>query len=130
MGWNVPGGNIQRYGDIWGGYFLQALMKGTKYHVAFGRPIVDHRRNPHDYVDDLRYEYWGMILTDWLVQKLQEEFIPKANTIVDRVTELGDFIHSQAIPDLPAWCPQEINEFLLWTEGNLKTWSSACQSLI
>ncbi len=130
MGWNVPGGNIQRYGDIWGGYFLQALMKGTDYHVAFGRPIVDHRRNPHDYVDDLRFEYWGMILTDWLVQKLQEDFIPKSDAIVDRVSELADFIHFQAIPDLPEWCPQEINEFLLWTEGNLKTWSSACRSLM
>ena len=130
MGWAVPGGNIQRYGDIWGGYFLQALMKGTEYHVAFGKPIVDHRRNPHDYVDDLRFEYWGMILTDWLVQKLQNDFSPKEDTIVDRVNELAGFIHNQAIPDLPDWCPQEINEFLLWTEGNLKTWSAACRAML
>ena len=63
MGWDVPGGKIQRYGDIWGGYFLQAIIQGTDYHVSFGRPLVDHRRNPHDYLDDLRGEFWGLMLT-------------------------------------------------------------------
>ena len=70
MAWPVPGGKLDRYGDIWGGYFLLALMQGTQYHVAFGRPLVEHRRNPHNYVDDLRYEFWGMILTDWLLNLL------------------------------------------------------------
>ena len=38
MAWPVPGGKLDRYGDIWGGYFLLALMQGTKYHVAFRPP--------------------------------------------------------------------------------------------
>lgn len=130
MGWEVPGGTIQRYGDIWGGYFLQALMKGTHYNVAFGSPIVDHRRNPHDYVDDLRFEYWGMILTDWLLEKLRSDFNPGATKITERVDELADFIKEGAIPDLPSWCPDEINGFLLWTEGNLRTWAEACRLFI
>jgi len=71
MGWDVPGGKINRYGDIWGGYFMQALMKGTKYHVSFGCPLVEHRRNPHNYVNDMRHEYWGMMLTDWLLRSLK-----------------------------------------------------------
>ena len=66
MGYDVPGGKIQRYGDICGGYFLQAVMRGTPYFASFGRPLVEHRRNPHDYLDDLRFEFWGMILTDWI----------------------------------------------------------------
>jgi hypothetical protein len=129
MGWSVPGGSIQRYGDIWGGYFLQALMKGTDYHVAFGRPIVNHRRNPHDYVDDLRYEYWGMILTDWLLDKLRREFHPQSDIITNRVDQLADFINQQTIPELPNWCPKEIGDFFSWTAGNLKTWSTACRIL-
>ena len=110
-GWDVPGGKIQRYGDIWGGYFLQALMRGTEYHVAFGRPIVDHRRNPHDYVDDLRSEYWGMILTDWLVEKLRSGFFPKDKEMIGRVEELADFIRSEAYHDIPIWCPHEVKDF-------------------
>ncbi len=130
MGWDVPGGKIQRYGDIWGGYFLQALMRGTEYHIAFGRPIVDHRRNPHDYVDDLRSEYWGMILTDWLVEKLRADFFPKQKEMTSRVEELADFIKNDAYSDLPAWCPHEVKDFLLWTEGNLRTWARACRLFI
>ena len=38
MAWPVPGGKLDRYGDIWGGYFLLALMQGTRYLAAFGRP--------------------------------------------------------------------------------------------
>ena len=119
-----------KIGDIWGGYFLQALMRGTEYHVAFGRPIVDHRRNPHDYVDDLRSEYWGMILTDWLVEKLRSGFFPKDKEMIGRVEELADFIRSEAYHDIPIWCPHEVKDFLLWTEDNLRTWTKACQTFI
>lgn len=130
MGWAVPGGSIQRYGDIWGGYFLQSLMKGTQYLAAFGEPIVEHRRNPHDYIDDLRYEYWGMILTDWLLELLKTRFSPKSDAIVNRVVELADFLQEEALPELPKWCPEEIAGFISWTEENLRTWSDACRMFL
>jgi len=130
MGWAVPGGRIQRYGDIWGGYFLQALMERTEYHVGFGHPVVEHRRNAHDYIDDLRFEYWGMILTDWLVEILRTQFVPESDKIVDRVDELASFIIDYAIPAMPDWCPKEIQDFMLWTEGNLRTWAAACRMFL
>lgn len=127
MGWDVPGGKIQRYGDIWGGYFLESVLAGTPFHVAFGRPLVDHRRNPHDYVDDLRHEFWGTILTDWLLRILREEFRPTANQIVERVRELAAFLEERALPQMPAWCPEEMRAFLRHTAGNLRVWAEACQ---
>lgn len=129
MGWDVPGGKIQRYGDIWGGYFLQALMKGLDYRVAVGRPIVEHRRNPHNYLDDMRSEYWGMVLTDWLLQLLRTEFHPKEPTILLRVFELVRFIREIAMSALPTWCPEQIQAFLIWTSENLDTWAKALQSI-
>jgi len=127
MGWDVPGGKLQRYCDIWGGYFLQALMKRSSYHVAFGQPIVEHRRNHHVYIDDLRAEYWGMILTDWLVKLLKEEFDPTRGDVVDRVEELSIFLKTKMQPSLPKWCPSEIEGFFDWTAGNLSTWADACR---
>lgn len=129
MAWPVPGGKLDRYGDIWGGYFLLALMQGTKYHVAFGRPLVDHRRNPHNYVDDLRYEFWGMILTDWLLQLLRESFSPQCRQMTDRVLELSDFLQVNAVSNLPKWCPPEVREFLFSTAQNLQQWSAACKQI-
>lgn len=129
MGWDVPGGKIQRYGDIWGGYFLQAVMNGLNYYVAFGRPLVDHKRNPHDYVDDLRQEFWGMILTDWLLDLLRREFKPTALDVCDRVDELASFLLSSGINQLPNWCVPEMKAFLEYTARNLSVWADVCRQL-
>ena len=108
----VPGGKLDRYGDIWGGYFLLALMQDTRHLVAFGRPLVEHRRNPHNYVDDLRYEFWGMILTDWLLEILRNSFRPTSEMMTERVLELAEFLQAEAVGRLPAWCPPEIAGFV------------------
>ena len=125
MGWDVPGGKIQRYGDIWGGYFLQAVVAGTPWHVAFGRPLVDHRRNPHDYVDDLRHEFWGTILTDWLLGTLREQFKPSASHVCDRVGELAQFLRAVAVPQMPKWCPGEMRAFVTHTAETMDYWALA-----
>ena len=130
MGHKVPGGTIERYGDIWGGYILQALMQGTAHHVAFGRPLVEHRRNSHVAVDDLRHEYWGMILTDWLLELLKHEFASGATALVDRVDDLAEFLRSVAAARLPAWAPEEIRQFMHWTAGNLSAWNAACRRIL
>jgi hypothetical protein len=127
MGHDVPGGKIQRYGDIWGGYFLQAVMRGTPYYTSFGRPLVEHRRNPHNYVDDLRYEYWGMILTDWITDLLRTEYKPSSAVVGERVLELGDFLQGTACRQLPGWCPPEVKQFLLSTAGSLTQWAEVCR---
>lgn len=129
MGWDVPGGKIQRYGDIWGGYFLQALMEGTAYHVSFGRPIVEHRRNPHNYVDDMRSEFWGMILTDWLLAVLRENFKPSGTLITERIKELAVFIEDKAIEKMPSWCPDQVRDFMRWTAGTLHAWALVCETI-
>jgi hypothetical protein len=129
MAWPVPGGKLDRYGDIWGGYFLLALMQGTRYHLAFGRPLVEHRRNPHNYVDDLRFEFWGMILTDWLLEILRRSFKPTGNCMTERILGLAEFLEAEAAAHLPVWCPAEIDKFLHSTAENLRQWSAACRQV-
>jgi len=129
MGWDVPGGKIQRYGDIWGGYFLQSVMSSTKYNIAIGRPLVDHRRNPHNYLDDLRQEFWGMILTDWLLNLLRSEFKSPEQDICDKVECLAEFLLSTGIRNLPSWCAAEVKEFIEYTAGNLSLWAKVCRQI-
>lgn len=129
MAYKVPGGKIERYGDIFGGYFFQALIKNSKYLVSFGKPIVEHRRNPHNYIDDLRHEFWGMILTDWLIEKLKDDFIPQSDGIIHRLFELSTYINEN-VGDLPSWSPQEIKEFMKTTALSLRLWAEVCQEII
>ena len=127
MGYPVPGGTIERYGDIWGGYFLQSLLPNTPFHVAFGRPLVEHRRNPHRYLDDLRHEFWGLMLTDWLVQRLKTQFVPTTSPMCERVEELGE-LHVRE--ELPVWAPEPVRDFLGETARNLRAWSAACRRFL
>lgn len=129
MGTPVPGGRIERYGDIWGGYFLQAAIQNTTYLTAYGRPLVEHRRNPHNYLDDLRHEFWGMILTDWLLTCLKEEFKPGARKLSDRVLELADFLEEISSTRLPDWCPEEVQRFLQDTAATQRAWIRACNQI-
>ena len=129
MGWNVPGGKIQRYGDILAGYFAQAVMQGTEYCVSFGRPLVDHRRNPHDYVDELRAEYWGMLLTDWLLELLRSDYHPNEGDICSRMLELSDFLDKHALSKTPEWFTEEMRGFLVYTAQNIREWISVCKQL-
>jgi hypothetical protein len=129
MGWDVPGGKIQRYGDIWGGYFLEAILKGTPYYVAFGQPLVEHRRNPHDYVDDLRFEFWGMILTDILLDALKNKFRPEGQDICERVIQLAVFLKSDFINEIPPWCSKEVIDFIHNTSNALDIWAKTCRHI-
>jgi hypothetical protein len=129
MGHEVPGGKIQRYGDIWGGYVLQAVMRDTPFHVAFGHPLVEHQRNPHDYVDDLRHEFWGMILTDWIVGLMRSDLRPAGTSITGRVREVAEFLDSTAVPRAPGWCPPQMLEFLRSTAESLRQWAAVCEAL-
>jgi hypothetical protein len=90
---------------------------------------VEHRRNPHNYVDDLRYEFWGMVLTDWLLEILRSSFKPAGRSMTDRVLELADFVDAEAAARLPDWCPAEIANFLHSTSQNLRQWSAACHQI-
>jgi hypothetical protein len=130
MGHVVPGGRIQRYGDIWGGYFLQAVMKGTAWYASFGNPLVEHRRNPHDYMDDLRHEFWGMMLTDWLVARLSADFSSEQESICGRVFALSEFLAGDALSDLPPWCPDEVRRFLEKTATTLGLWAAVCEDIL
>lgn len=62
----MHGSRLNRFGDIWSGYFAQKCAKALGYAVAFGEPPVTQVRNEHDLLVDLREEYWGIVLSEHL----------------------------------------------------------------
>ncbi len=66
----MHGSRLNRFGDIWSGYFVQKCAKTLGYAVAFGAPAVEQVRNDHDLFVDLREEYWGIVLSEHLSQWL------------------------------------------------------------
>lgn len=67
---NMP--YIDRYGDIFSGYFLQKCVKHVGGYCRIGNPIVEHRRNTHDYLRDAAQELSGMMMIEELLPALME----------------------------------------------------------
>jgi Reversibly glycosylated polypeptide len=68
---DLPGAKLDRYGDIWSGYFLTRCAEHLNEYIGVGYPTVSHRRNVHDLLSDLRAEIWGMVITPHLIEILR-----------------------------------------------------------
>lgn len=72
MGYPISGTTIDRYGDIFSGYFAQACAKHLGGAVRFGTPIVEHRRNSHNYMKDAGREWACILLLEDLLPWLHD----------------------------------------------------------
>lgn len=76
MDFPIRGMVLARYGDIFSGFFVQKCMKALGKKLKYGNPLVIHKRNAHNYFQDIAFELGGgaMVeaLIDWLMEvKLQ-----------------------------------------------------------
>jgi hypothetical protein len=71
MGYPLGGAMVDRYGDIFSGYFALACAKHLGGAARFGTPIADHRRNNHNYLRDATAELPAIVLLEdmlpWLI---------------------------------------------------------------
>jgi hypothetical protein len=67
---SIGGVKLDRYGDIWSGFFAKKVIDYLDDRVSIGLPVVIHDRTPHDLLKDLQNEFWGMILTEELIEIL------------------------------------------------------------
>lgn len=73
MGATVQGLQIDRFADIFSGYFVEACVKHMGDYVRMGSPVANHIRNSHDYMKDLRQELACYEILDELTAWLTEE---------------------------------------------------------
>ncbi len=72
MKYPLGGLDIDRYGDIFQGYFVQAIVKHLGGGIRFGSPVANHRRNAHNYMNDA----WG----EWACIQALEDILPWLTT--------------------------------------------------
>lgn len=89
MNASLRGLRIDRYGDIWSGFLVKKAIDRMNERVTIGQPIVDHKRNSHNYLKDLRFELWGMTLTEEIVKWL-EQFQLESNNYFDIYLEMAN----------------------------------------
>ncbi|WP_171165594.1 hypothetical protein [Streptomyces sp. I05A-00742] len=124
MGQPVGGAPVERFGDIFSGYFVAACAKHLGHAVRFGGPLVHHERNEHDLLHDLAVELPAIRfmdeLLDWLREfRLQGGDYPTAYASLSH--GLQDFAEQARGP---AWTP-EARAFLHRTAHLMRTWLAA-----
>lgn len=126
MGYPMAGTSIDRYGDIFSGYFAQACVRHMNAAIRVGTPLTDHRRNSHNYMNDASNE-WGCILVleellSWLPSlKLDgsnycDQYLHLAESLQDRVEESTGGI----------WTPA-VKAYFHQVAYHMKEWVSACR---
>jgi hypothetical protein len=88
---------MDRFGDIFQGYFALKVAKHMGWTARFGSPVVTHRRNSHVYLKDVRKEIEPILLLEELLPKLLEVKLT-GTTVEEAYLSLADFIESQSSP--------------------------------
>ena len=106
MGYPLAGMPIDRYGDIFSGFLVQACMKQMGHRVRVGTPVADHRRNSHNYMRDLAGELACIFVLEEFMEWLpnarlegktySETYFSLANAIDDQVEQFNGSIWTEA----------------------------------
>lgn len=124
MGQPIGGLRLERFGDIFSGYFVQACAKRLGHSVRFGDPLVSHPRNEHDLLHDLSGELPAIRILDEILEWLRDHRLDGADypeTYESLSHGLQDFAEQASGR---AWGP-EARAFLHRSAHLMRTWLAA-----
>jgi len=126
MGYQMEGITVDRFGDIFSGYFAQACIRHLGHWIRMGTPVAEHRRNSHNYLNDAMKELPCIRLleeiTAWLREvKLEgsnyaETYLSLSHALDDVVERLTGFI----------WC-DPVRGYFHQMAYCMRQWLRACQ---
>ena len=126
---NSPNGlQIDRFGDIFSGYFSQACARHLGHSIRAGTPIAEHRRNAHRYLRDATQEMAGIwVLEDllpWLADlrldgdTYSEAYLSLSDQLEEAVSSFSGFI----------WTDSS-REYFRAMAASMRAWVAACRQL-
>ncbi len=122
----VGGLPVERYGDIWAGYFAKKLIDHLDDRITFGLPACDHRRNVHRLLHDLELEFWSVTLSDPLAEYLVKWEL-KGNNYCDCYLELADHLERAEWPHKRMG--GEVKAFFGRMAHAMRVWVETCRQV-
>jgi hypothetical protein len=128
MGFPVSGMRIDRYGDIFSGYFSQACAKSLGDSVRIGTPIATRPRNSHNYLQDATQELASICMLEELLLWLKEyrltgrDYLEVYESLSHGLEEAPSRFHGFI------WTP-ETAKFLRATALLMREWLKACRRI-
>lgn len=128
MGETIDGWKLDRYGDIWSGYFLGKCVEHMRHYIGIGAPVAFHKRNQHDFFKDLRQELGCMILTESLV-KMLEKIELKGATYLDTYRSLSFELEKAVRETADPYFTLEVRKYFVKIAKAMRVWVDVFQEL-
>jgi hypothetical protein len=128
MGYPLSGMRIDRYGDIFSGYFSQACARSLGHGVRVGTPVAIHARNSHNYLRDAAQEHACICLLEDLLPWLQERQLA-GNTYAETYLSLSDSLEEASAKFKGFIWTEEARQFFSATARTMREWVKACQRI-
>ena len=129
MGENLRGLRIDRFGDIFSGYFVQVCAEAVGDRIRIGSPVADHRRNSHNLLLDLYHELAGIMIIEDLAPFLATVELPgESYTEAYRAlsTKIEEFADEQ---DGFIWLP-ETKQYFHTIAKYMRVWADVTSSML
>lgn len=127
MGQPLRGMKLDRFGDIFSGYFVQVCADAMGEGISIGGPLADHRRNQHNLLVDLYQELAGIMILEDLSKFLTSVKLPGTSygaAYRSLSTQMEQFAAAQ---EGFIWMP-ETKEYFQKIGRNMRTWADVVES--
>ena len=112
---------IDRYGDIFSGYFSQACARSLGHGVRVGTPVATHARNSHNYLRDAAQEHACICLLEDLLPWLRERQLA-GNTYAETYLSLSDALEEASGKFKGFIWTEETRQFFSATTRTMREW--------
>jgi len=129
MGYPISGTTIDRYGDIFSGYFAQACVKHLGGAVRFGTPLVDHKRNSHNYVKDAGREWACIVLLEDLLPWLCQVRLD-GKTYLDAYQSLSYLLEDAVETFQGSMWSDPARGYFHQVAFHMRSWLNACRAIL
>ncbi len=122
----IGGVPVERYGDIWAGFFASKVIHQVGDCISFGDPACDHKRNAHNLLNDLELEMWSIRLTDPLAEMLVDWKLT-GNRYTDCYLEIADKLEEANWPHKRM--AGDFKAFFGRMAGSMRVWVDVCRQI-
>ena len=119
---------IERFGDIFSGYFCLACAVHLGAAVRFGTPLALHRRNSHNYLRDAAHEMTGILLLEEILPWLQQTKLQGA-TYSEAYLCLSELLEEFSGMAKGFLWTGATREYIRLTAERMRSWLGACRSI-
>lgn len=122
----IGGVIVERFGDIWAGFFARKAIDHMDDRVCYGVPACDHRRNHHNLLKDLELEFWAIQLTEPLWESIAGWTL-RARSYVETYLEMADFL--ERADWSAASLSDEVQAYFGGMARSMRAWIDAVQRI-